>query len=99
VERDGFHEIVCNSWNSPTFHKFDIDKWQEKTRRLRRHIKSWHINVEGAYRKEKSEILTKLNNLDKKNEETVLSVGEKELQVVSIGRLKMLLRDEELKWR
>jgi hypothetical protein len=78
VERDGFHEIVCNSWNSPTFHKFDIDKWQKKTRRLRRHIKGWHINVEGAYRKEKSEILTKLDSLDKKNEENVLSVGEKE---------------------
>jgi hypothetical protein len=39
VERDGFQEIVSNSWNSLTFHKFDFDKWQEKARRLRRHIK------------------------------------------------------------
>jgi hypothetical protein len=33
--------------------------------------------VEGAYRKEKGEILTKLDSPDKKNGESVLSVGEK----------------------
>jgi hypothetical protein len=35
MEREGFLEIVRESWNSITFHKFDIDKWQEKVRRLR----------------------------------------------------------------
>jgi hypothetical protein len=40
VERDGFQEIVEKSWSTPTFRKFDMDNWQEKARRLRRHIKS-----------------------------------------------------------
>jgi hypothetical protein len=54
---------------------------KKKARRLRRHIKGWHINVEGAYRKENVEILGKLDGLDKKNEENVLSVEEKELKI------------------
>jgi hypothetical protein len=54
LEREGFVEIVKESWNANTYHKFYIDKWQEKMRRLRRHIKWWHINVEGVYRKEKN---------------------------------------------
>jgi hypothetical protein len=35
-------------------------------RRLRRHIKGWHINVEGDYRKEKKILLDKMDILDKK---------------------------------
>jgi hypothetical protein len=53
LERDGFMNIVRESWTASTYHKYDIDKWQEKMRRLRRHVKGWHINVEGAYRKDK----------------------------------------------
>jgi hypothetical protein len=37
-----------------------------KARRLRRHMKVWDINFEGAYRKEKGDILAKLDTLDKK---------------------------------
>jgi mannosylglycoprotein endo-beta-mannosidase len=39
MEREGFVDIVKETWNSVTFHRHDIDKWQEKVRRLRRHIK------------------------------------------------------------
>jgi hypothetical protein len=68
-------------------------------RRLRRHIKGWHINVEGAYRKEKKMLLDKMDILDKKEEHTPLSVQEKEMQVDIHQRIKKLLRDEEIKWR
>jgi hypothetical protein len=34
--REGFLEIVTNCWNKRSFHVHDIDKWQEKMRRLRR---------------------------------------------------------------
>jgi hypothetical protein len=99
MEREGFVEIVKESWNANTYHKFDIDKWQEKVRKLRRHIKGWHINVEGVYRKEKKMLLDKMDVLDKKEEHTPLSIQEKELQVEMHKRLKKLLRDEEIKWR
>jgi hypothetical protein len=68
-------------------------------RRLRRHINGWHINVEGAYRKEKKMLLEKMDILDKKEEHTPLSVQEKEMQIDMHKRIKKLLRDEEIKWR
>jgi hypothetical protein len=55
--------------------------------------------VAGAYKKEKGKILEKLDILDKKSEEMLLSVEEKETQFVLVARMKTLLRDEELKWR
>jgi hypothetical protein len=70
-----------------------------KMRRLRRHIKGWHINVEGAYRKEKKMLLEKMDILGKKEEHTTLSVQEKEMQIDMHKRIKKLLRDEEIKWR
>jgi hypothetical protein len=70
-----------------------------KMRRLRRHIKGWHINVEGAYRKEKKMLLERLDILDKKEEHTPLTVQKKYLQVEMHNRLKKLPRDEDIKWR
>jgi hypothetical protein len=34
----------------------------------------WHINIEGAYRKEKKMMLDKMDVLDKKEEHTPLSI-------------------------
>lgn len=99
LEREGFGEMVKDSWEAPTYCKFDLDKWQEKTRRFRRHAKGWHINVEGVYRNEKKKILSILDDLDKKSESGVLSQGEKESKCILEVNLKKLLRDEELKWR
>ena len=73
--------MVINSWSINTFHIHDIDKWQEKWRRLRRHTKGWHINVEGAYRKEKKNLLSKLDMVDKKAESSKISFTEREDQV------------------
>jgi hypothetical protein len=98
-EREGFMDIVKESWSAITYHKFDIDKWQEKMSRLRRHIKGWPINIEGAYRREKKMLLERMDTLDKKGEQTPLTVLEKEQQVEMHARLKKLLRDEEIKWR
>jgi hypothetical protein len=66
VEREGFKEIVTESWNRGSYHVYDIDKWQEKMRRLRGALKGCHINYEGEYRREKKSLLEKLDALDKK---------------------------------
>jgi hypothetical protein len=99
MERDGFLDTVANNWNSRSFHIHDIDKRQEKMRRLRRALKGWHINYEGDYRREKKMLLEKLDSLDKKGETGVLSFQEKEHQVAMHDRLKELQRDEEIKCR
>ena len=43
--------------------------------------------------------MEKLDDLDKKSEEVMLTTQEKELQVELQRKLKSLRRDEELKWR
>lgn len=99
LERDGFKEIVIQSWQAATYCLHDVDKWQEKARRLRRHLKGWHLNVEGTYKRRKKEVLVHLDNLDKKEETTILSLVERQTRSVLDADLKKLLRDEELKWR
>jgi hypothetical protein len=56
VEREGFAEIVRNCWTRGSYNVHDIDKWQEKMRRLRRALKGWHINYEGEYIREKRDV-------------------------------------------
>jgi hypothetical protein len=99
VEREGFMDIVNASWKANTFHRHDIDKWQEKMRRLRRNLKGWPINCEGEYRREKRMLLEKMDVLDRKGETTSLNIEEEYLQMFMHNRLKKLLRDEEMKWR
>jgi mannosylglycoprotein endo-beta-mannosidase len=54
--------------------------------------------VSGAYKKEKKTLLNKLDELDKKAENSLLDVTELNLQHVLNERLAELLREEELKW-
>lgn len=98
-EREGFVEMVEKSWTSPTYCAHDIDKWQEKARRFRRQDRGWHINMEGAFKACKIEILGKVDDIDKKNETRPLTSGERELKFHLDAQLKKLLRDDEIKWR
>jgi mannosylglycoprotein endo-beta-mannosidase len=54
--------------------------------------------MSGAYKKEKKELLNKLNELDKKAEISILSEMDLNLKHVLNERLAELLREEELKW-
>ena len=57
-----------------------------KARRLKRH---WHITVDGLiYRKEKAELLVRLDMLDKKSETVSLPVQDREARM-----------NNQLKWR
>jgi hypothetical protein len=51
-----------------------------------------------VYKKEKTTLLNKLDELDKKAEHTLLNDSERDLKHVLNERLAELLRDEELKW-
>jgi hypothetical protein len=75
-----------------------IDKWQMKIRRLHQHLRGWAKHVSGVYKKEKTTLLNKLDELDKKIEHTLLNDSERDLKHVLNERLAKLLREEELKW-
>jgi hypothetical protein len=43
-----------------------MEIWQNKIRALRKYLRGWANNINGAYKKEKKEIISKLDELDKK---------------------------------
>ena len=54
--------------------------------------------MSGAYKKEKETLLNKLDQLDKKAENSLLDESELNLKHVLSERLAELLHEEELKW-
>ena len=74
-----------------------MEKWQAKIRRLRQYLQGWAKNESGTNKKEKKELLNKLDVLDKKEEHTSLSQQELDVKFCLSNRLAHLLR-EEIKW-
>jgi hypothetical protein len=71
---------------------------EAKIRRLRQYLRGWAKDVSGAYKKEKTTILNKLDELDKKAETATLNEFELKLKHVLNERLAEFLREEEFKW-
>jgi mannosylglycoprotein endo-beta-mannosidase len=90
--------MVRDVWHSVLTEGSPLERWQAKIRRLRQYLKGWANNVSGAYKKEKKELLNKLDELDKKAEIFPLDEMELNLKHVLNERLAELLREEELKW-
>jgi hypothetical protein len=65
---------------------------------LRKYLRGWTKNASGSYKKEKQEVMTRIEQLDKKAKTTVLLPHEVELKHCLKARLIQLLREEEIKW-
>jgi hypothetical protein len=65
---------------------------------LRQHLRGWAKHTSGVNKKEKKDLLDKLDSLDKKAETTVLTPQEVDLKQSLNNRLSELLREEEIKW-
>jgi hypothetical protein len=66
--RDGFLDMVKTTWASVTVGNTPLERWQAKIRWVRQYLRGWAKNSSGAYKKEKKDILNKLDFLDKKAE-------------------------------
>ena len=75
-----------------------IERWQNKIRRLRQFLRGWAKNKSGHYKKEKKELISKLDVLDKKAENEALLQWEIDLKQTLKARLIQLLHEEEIKW-
>jgi hypothetical protein len=75
-----------------------MEIWQNKIRALRKYLRGWANNINGAYKKEKKEIISKLDELDKKAQGTMLAPHEVDLRHCLSARLIQLLREKEVKW-
>jgi hypothetical protein len=96
--KDGFYEKVKTVWQKETKGSSSLEIWQNKIRALRRYLRGWAKNMNGAYKKEKKDITNKLDELDKKAESTMLLPHEVDLKCCLNARLIQLLREEEIRW-
>jgi hypothetical protein len=96
--RDGFVDMVKGIWESVDDEVDSMRHWQSKIRRVRQHLQGWAKNVSSANKKEKKELLDRLDVLDQKAETSLLTTQEVDLKQYLYNRLSQLLREEELKW-
>jgi hypothetical protein len=77
--------MVSLGW-SKRFEKYEnrgwspMEKWQNKIRRLRRFLRGSARNLSSQNKKHKSNLLTKIDDLDRKAETILLSPQEEELR-------------------
>jgi hypothetical protein len=96
--RDSFLEMVRDVWASISNGEDMMRCWQLKIRRSRQHLRGWAKHTSGVNKKEKKELLDKLDTLDKKVETSLLSPQELDVKQCLNMRLCELLREEEIKW-
>ena len=90
--------MVAQIWQSENGGSTPLERWQNKIRRLRQHLRGWAQHIFGTYRKEKKKLLALLEGLDKKAESVPLTDQEINYKHFLKGRLVLLLREEKLKW-
>jgi hypothetical protein len=90
--------MVSEVWNKENKGVTPMQKRQNKIRGLRQFLRGWAKNMNGAYKKEKQELLRKAEELDKKVETQLLSQQEWDLKQSINNMIAQLLREEEIRW-
>ena len=75
-----------------------MEWWQNKIRRLPCFLRGWARNLISQNRRDKSNLLAKINGLDRKAEAILLSLQEVKLRHHLKRQLTKLLREEEIYW-
>jgi hypothetical protein len=78
--KEGFFDVVSKVWRKESRGTTSMQRWQNKIRRLRQFLRGWAKNMNGAYKKEKQELLRMAEELDKKAESQLLSQREWDLK-------------------
>jgi hypothetical protein len=94
---EGFFDMVANIWSSVTEGSSPMERWQAKIHRLWQHLRGWAKHISGVNKKEKHEIIGKLDDIDKKTEVSSLLPHELDLKHFLQNKLAQMLREEELK--
>jgi hypothetical protein len=53
LHRDGFHDMVKSVWERPAVGQTPIERWNNKIRSVRKHLRGWKIHTTGILKKEK----------------------------------------------
>jgi hypothetical protein len=96
--KEEFYELVTEVWHKENRGSSSLEKWHNKIRHLRRYLQGWAKNLNGTYKKERQDLITRLEQMDKKAETAMLTPQELDLKHCLKARLVQLLREEEVKW-
>jgi hypothetical protein len=78
--RDGFVDMVKDIWVNETRGSTPLEKWQARIRKARQHLRGWAKHTSGLLKRKKKEIISKLDDLDKRAEVVQLSTSELDLR-------------------
>jgi hypothetical protein len=93
-----FFYLVKGVWESENRDRSPMEWWQNKIRRLRRFLRGWARNLVYQSRRDKSNLLAKIDVFHRKAEKILLSSQKVELRHHFKGQLTKLLRKEEIYW-
>ena len=80
LSRDGFFELVKEVWESENRGRSLMERWLNKSRRLRWFLRGWARNLAHQNKRLKSNLLAKIDVFDRKAETNLLSPQEGELR-------------------
>jgi hypothetical protein len=66
VTSRSFFYMVANIWSSVTEGSSSMERWQTKIHQLRQHLRGWAKHTSGVNKKQKHEIIGKLDEIDKR---------------------------------
>ena len=98
LNRDGFAEMVKEVWERPVHGQNPIQRWNNRIRMLRKHLRGWARHITGLYKKEKKRLAEIIDKLDLQAENRLLSDSELDEKNQANEQFARLLREEELKW-
>jgi hypothetical protein len=58
--------VVSTVWNKTYLGRRNIDRWQKIFECLRKTLKGWNMNIEAKYRKNRGNLASQLDEIDKK---------------------------------
>jgi hypothetical protein len=73
LTRDGFYDLVKGVWEYEIRGRSPLERWQNKVRRMRRFLRGWSRNLSSQSKQLKSNLLAKIDELDRKAEISLLS--------------------------
>jgi hypothetical protein len=88
---------VIDNWSLPVRANHSIDVWKLKIKRLKQMLKGWNINVEGHYKKLKTELMSKIDSLDKTSEVSGLSESDRMEKLGFEMNLRKLVDEESMR--
>lgn len=98
LQREGFQERVKQIWTNTFKGRNSVQRWNNKLSALRRFIRGWAAQINGEYKKKKSDLQNTICSLDVQAEVRDLNVEELECLSQARENLIKLLREEEIKY-